>query len=72
MESEKDKLIETELEWWFSEIKSDRKTNTYDITYMWNLKKLIDTENILVVARSGGVRVGKMGEGDQKVQTSSY
>ena len=34
--------------------------------------KLVDTENRLVVARGGGRRVGKMGEGGQKVQTSSY
>ena len=33
--------------------------------------KLIEKENRLVVARGGGVRVGEMGEGSQKVQTSS-
>ena len=32
--------------------------------------KLIDTENRLVVARGWGV--GKVGEGSQKVQTSTY
>jgi len=34
--------------------------------------KLIDTKNILVVARGGGWEVDEMGEGDQKVQNSSY
>ena len=34
--------------------------------------KLIDAENRFVVARGGGGQVGKMGEGSQKVQTSSY
>lgn len=29
--------------------------------------KLIDTKNILVVARGGGWEVDEMGEGDQKV-----
>ena len=43
---------------------------------MWNLKEkkktknILDIENKLVVAR--GQVVGKMGEGGQKVQTSSY
>ena len=54
---------------------------------MWNLKnktneqqqqkknkiRLIDTEDKLVVAREeGSWVVGKMGEGDQEVQSSSY
>ena len=49
---------------------------------MWNLKnkqqqqtetKLIDMENRLVVARGGwGWGPGKMDEGGQKAQTSSY
>ena len=34
--------------------------------------ELIDTENRLVVSRVGRWEVGKMGEGGQKVQTSSY
>ena len=39
-----------------------------------NLSSFIDTESRLVVARSGGrgEGLGKMGEGGQKVQTSSY
>ena len=44
-------------------MESKRKTN--------RKSKLIDTENRLVAARDG-VGVGKMGEGNQKVQTSSY
>lgn len=40
---------------------------------MWNLRKneFIDTENKLVVTKGGRVQ-GKMGEGGQKVRTSSY
>ena len=34
--------------------------------------KLIDTENILVDARGGEVGAEEMGEGNQKVQASSY
>ena len=59
--------------------KSNRERQIpYDLTYMWNVKKqtnkhkLIDTENKLVVARSGGWELGKMGEVGQKIQTSSY
>ena len=37
-----------------------------------NIHELIDTENRLVVARGVGWGVGEMGEGGQKVQTSSY
>ena len=50
-----------------SEIRQ-RKTNTYDVTYMWNLTnkmnykqnryKLIDTENKLMVTRREGVEGG--------------
>ena len=55
---------------------SQRKTMLYDFPSVWNLKtkqtkqnrnRLKDTENKLVVVR--GERVG---EGDYKVQTSSY
>ena len=31
---------------------------------------MLSTENFLVVARDGGGRVGEMGEGDQRLQTS--
>ena len=59
--------------------KSDRERQIpYDFTYMWNLKstnkqksptsQIQRTDWWLVVARG----VGKMGEGSQKVQTSSY
>ena len=35
--------------------------------------RLIDTENKQMVARAGGKGwIGEIGEGDQKVQTSSY
>ena len=34
--------------------------------------ELINTENILVVARERECGVGEMGEGGQKVQTSNY
>ena len=34
--------------------------------------KLTDTENRSVVARGMGVGMGEMGEGGEKVQTSSY
>ena len=47
----------------------------YDLTYKVESEKnpkLIDTENRLVVAREGGEKVVKMGEGGQEVQTSSY
>ena len=33
--------------------------------------KFVETENKLVVARGGVGAVGKMGEGDQKVQASN-
>ena len=37
------------------------------------IETLIDTENKLMVARGeGGKHVGKIGEGDQEVKTSSY
>lgn len=41
----------------------------YDTIYIWNIKKpkLTDTKNRLVVARTGGQRVGKMGENGQKI-----
>ena len=42
------------------------------ISGIWKNAKLIDTENRSVVAREGKRRVDKMGEGGQKVQTSSY
>ena len=35
-------------------------------------KKLIDTENRLMVSRGGSYMVGKMHEGGHKVQTYSY
>ena len=38
--------------------------------YMQN--RLTDIENKLVVARGGGLRVCKMGDGGQKIQTSNY
>ena len=50
----------------------------YDLTYTWNLKskqtntKLMNTENRLVFVEGRGWRVGEIGEGGQKVQTSSY
>ena len=34
--------------------------------------KLIHTENRLVAAEEGGMGIGKMREGRQKIQTSSY
>ena len=45
------------------------------ISFILNKQKqpeLINTENIWVAARGGGWEVAKTGEGDQKVQTSSY
>ena len=49
---------------------------------MWNLKqkqkqnkknpKLIDAENRFLVVRGSGWEMGEMGEGGQKVETSSY
>ena len=36
------------------------------------MSKLIDTENKLVVARGRRWEIGKISEGGQKVQTSSY
>ena len=46
---------------------------------MWNLNKqtnkkvkFIDTQNRLVVAGSGGWRLGEMGEEGQRVPTCSY
>ena len=46
---------------WESKHKNKLKTN-----------KLIDVENSLVVSSGGGWGVSEMGEGGQKVQTSSY
>ena len=46
-----------------------------ELTFMWNLKnKTLSSyiKNRLVVARGKGWGVGEMGEGGQKVQTSSY
>ena len=34
--------------------------------------RLIDTEDILLVARGQGFDGGKMGKGDQEVQTKSF
>ena len=44
---------------------------------MWNLKETpnqaqIDTENRLVISRVRELGMGEMGEGSQKVETSSY
>ena len=50
----------------------------YDLTYTWNLKtnqtdiELMNTDKRLVFDRGRGWRVGEIGEGGQKVQTSSY
>lgn len=44
----------------------------YGIRKTLNKSQLIDTENRLVVARGGGWEVGEIGEGSQKIQTSSY
>ena len=41
------------------------------ISGKWNLKIKNQTQNRLLVARGGGWGVDKMGEGGQKVQTSS-
>ena len=52
-----------------------RKTNTIGSHLHVESKKsheLIDTGNWLVVAKGREWELGKMGEGDQKVQTSSY
>ena len=57
--------------------KSDRERQMlYDLTCTWNLKqnkktRLVDTENKLGIARGGEGVGSKMGEGNQKVQTSS-
>ena len=59
--------------------KSDReKEIPYDVTYMWNLKNQTDGQNkshryreqIVDCQRGGGWELGKMGEGDQEIQTS--
>ena len=43
------------------------------LLFLKNKIRLIDTEDKLVVAREeGSWVVGKMGEGDQEVQSSSY
>ena len=47
---------------------SQRKT--YDLTYMGSIRKTELRNSRLVIAR--GENVGEMGEGSQKVQTSSY
>ena len=61
--------------------KSDRERQMlYNLSYMWYLKqkpnklknKLRVTENRSVVARGGKWRVDKMGEGSQKLRTTSY
>ena len=55
--------------------KSDRERQIpYDIIYMGNLKthELIDTEKWLVFARGREWGLGKVDEGGQKEQTSSY
>ena len=62
----------TMIEWdlsqgWFGICKS---TQCYGSTILKN--KLIEKEITCVVTRSRGVGMGKMYEGDQKVQTSSY
>jgi len=50
----------------------------YDVTYTWNLKtnqtntELMNTDNRSVFDRGRGWRVDEIGEGGQKVQTSSY
>ena len=65
--------------------KSDEKQILHDLPYTWNWKKenktknqtnkqkteLLDSENRLVVARSRRRGVWEMGDGGQKVQTSS-
>ena len=51
---------------------SETEKYRYHLTYMWNLNKtkqnakLLDSENIWVVAKAG---VGEMGKGSQKAQT---
>ena len=57
--------------------KSDRERHIpYDLTYMWNLKKNKTSSWIQRtdwwLPEVGGSEGGKMGEGGQKVQTSSY
>lgn len=52
---------------------SQKEEDTYDLSYIWNLKeikstKLTDTENRLVIARVGEQGIGEIGEGDQKVK----
>ena len=55
-----------------------RQRKTYDVTYTWNLKtnqtntELMNTDNRSVFDRGRGWRVDEIGEGGQKVQTSSY
>ena len=59
-----------------SEIHQTEKEIQGDLIYMWNLKysiktSLIDTKNILVIARSGGggaERMGEAHESDHKVK----
>lgn len=60
-----------------SEMKSQRKRQTlFDLTYIVNLKNKKRNSQIQRIdwwlLKGGGWRVGKMGEGGQKVQTSSY
>ena len=58
--------------------KSDRERQIlYGLTCTWNLEqnkktKLIDTEDKLGIARGGEWVGSKMGEGNRKVQISSY
>lgn len=57
-----------------SQKKKDKHFTTSLIcgTLKRKITKLIDTENRLMVAQRWGCRAGEMGEGGQKVQSSSY
>ena len=60
-----------------SEIHQRQRQILYDFTYMealihkQNRNRLTDTENKLTRGYGGG-RMGKIGEGDEDVQTSNY
>ena len=61
-----------------SEIRQTRKTNTIYVVYVVlnvvskQINKLADTGEQTGGCRRQGVRVDEMGEGNQKIQTSSF